>query len=139
MTNTFDDWARLCRLLDDDPELTPAALEAVEGGESPRDALLEGLDDAGALAYLEKNDTGAELADALHALPRIVRTGLELDEVGDIDTLDAAITRANELLAEHGLALVYLEDPDDADAHPLVAVPVADLDEINALIEKLHV
>ncbi|MGP6176333.1 DUF6630 family protein [Microbacterium sp. A196] len=138
MTNTFDDWTRLCRLLDDDPELTPATLDSVEAGESPWDALIEGLDDSGALAYLDKRDTGAELADALPALPRIIRTGIELDEVGDINELDRAITSANELLAAHGLTLLYLADPDDEDAHPLVAVPTADLNEINALIEKLY-
>ncbi|WP_417509944.1 hypothetical protein [Microbacterium sp.] len=138
MTNTFDDWTRLCNLLDEDPEVTPAALEAVEAGESPWDALIEALDDSGALAYLDKSDTGAELADALPALPRIVRTGIDLEEVADIGDLSAAIISANELLAAHGLTLIYLADPEDEDAHPLVAVPTADLDEINALIEKLY-
>lgn len=138
MTTTMDDWMRLCTLLDDDPELAPATLAAVEAGESPWDALIEGLDDSGALAYLQKSDTGGELEDALPALPRIARAGVELDEVGDIDDLGAAIARANELLATHGLALMHIEDPEDEDAYPLVAVATADLNETNTLITKLH-
>jgi hypothetical protein len=138
MTTTMDDWMRLCTLLDDDPELAPATLAAVEAGESPWDALIEGLDDSGALAYLQKSDTGGELADALPALPRIARTGIDLDEVADVDGLSAAITRANELLAADGLTLIHVDDPEDEDAYPLVAVSTADLDETNTLITKLH-
>lgn len=134
----MDDWMRLCTLLDDDPELAPATLAAVEAGEGPWDALIEGLDDSGALAYLQKSDTGGELADAVPALPRIARTGIELDEVADVDDLGAAIARANELLTAHALTLIHVDDPEDEDAYPLVAVASADLDEANTLIEKLH-
>ncbi|WP_404474707.1 hypothetical protein [Microbacterium aerolatum] len=137
MTNVIEDWTRLCALLDDDPELAPAVLDAVEGGEEPWEALIDALDDSGALAYLDLGDTGAELADALPALPRVFRTGADVDEVGDIDDLTGAVARANELLASHGLHLFHIEDPEDEDAYPLVAVPAADVDEIASLTSRL--
>lgn len=137
MTEAIEDWTRLCNLLDDDPEFAPAVLDAIEAGDDPWDALIDALDDAGALAYLDLGDTGAELADALPALPRVFRTGVDLDEVGDVDDLTAAVTRANELLAPHGLHLVHLADPEDEDAYPLVAVPAANVDDIAALIDRL--
>ena len=135
--STIDDWTRLCGLLDDDPELAPAVRDAAEHDEDPWDALIDALDDAGALAYLDRGDTGVELADALAALPRVFRADVELDEVGDVDDLDAAIAKANELLAPRLLRLVHIADPEDEDAHPLVAVPAANVDEIHALIGSL--
>jgi hypothetical protein len=135
--STTDDWTRLCDLLDDDPELAPAVRDAVDHGDDPWDALIDALDDAGALAYLDRGDTGVELADALAALPRVFRAYVELDEVGDVDGLDAAIAKANELLAPHLLRLVHIDDPEDDDAHPLVAVPTANVDEVQALIGRL--
>lgn len=135
--NAIDDWTRLCNLLDDDPEFAPAVLDAVEAGDDPWDALIDALDNAGALAYLDRGDTGEELADALPALPRVFRTLVEFDEVGDIGSLDGAISRAGELLAPHGLDLIHIEDPEDEDAYPLVAVPTATVGEIQTLITKL--
>ncbi|MGO1801458.1 MAG: DUF6630 family protein [Microbacteriaceae bacterium] len=135
--STIDDWTRLCNLLDDDPEFAPAVLDAIEAGDEPWDALIDALDDAGGLAYLDRGDTGDELADALPALPRVFRTGVEFDEVGDIGALGDAIRRADELLAPHGLGLLHIEDPEDEDAHPLVAIPTTDVDEIVALIARL--
>lgn len=137
MTEAIDDWTRLCTLIDDDPELAPSALDAIEAGEGPWEALIGGLDDSGALAYLDRSDTGAELAEALPALPRVVRTGIDLDTVGDIDDLDAAIEKANELLAPHSIHLIHIEDPEDEEAYPLIAVPTGNVDEIRGLIAKL--
>jgi len=137
MPETMDDWTRLCNLLDDDAEFAPAVLDAIEGGEAPWDALIGGLDDAGAVAYLDKSDTGAELAEALPALPRIFRTGVDLDEVGDVTDLDAAIARADEIITSGGLQLIHISDPEDEDAYPLVAVQTANVDEIRELIRKL--
>ncbi|MGM7698130.1 DUF6630 family protein [Microbacterium sp. A84] len=133
---TIEDWARLCALLDDDPELEPAVRQAVADETDAWQVLIDGLDEAGALAYLDGKDTGIELADALPALPRIFRTGVDVDEVGDVDgELSAAVVRADELLNPHGLRLVYLDE--DTDAYPLVAVPTANVDEIIALSERL--
>lgn len=129
MTADAPDWARLCELLDDDPELGPAVAAA-----DPADrweALIDGLDDAGALAYLEVGDSGMELADALAELPRVFRTDVELDEVGDVDDLVAAIARADALLSPHGLRLLRLEE--DPTAVPIVAVPAEHVDEIISL------
>lgn len=137
MTGTIDDWTRLCNLLDDDPEFAPAVLDAVEAGDGPWDALIDALDDAGALAYLDRSDTGVELADALAGLPRVFRADVDLDAVGDVDDLDDAIAKADQLLASHLLHLVHIEDPEDEDAHPLVAVSNANVDEIGTLIAKL--
>lgn len=135
--STIDDWTRLCALLDDDPDFAPAVLDAIEAGDDPWSALIDALDDAGALAYLDRDDTGAELVDALAALPRVFRADIELDEAGDVDDLDAAIAKANELLASRLLRLVHVEDPEDEDAHPLVAVPTSNVDEIQTLLGRL--
>jgi len=135
--STMDDWTRLCNLLDDDPEFAPAVLDAVEAGDEPWDALIDALDDAGALAYLDSDDSGIQVADALPALPRIFRSGIELDEVGDIDDLQDAVAKANHLLAPHALRLIHIEDPENEDAFPLIAVPTAHVDEIQRLISDL--
>lgn len=134
MSDANDDWARLCDLLDDDPEVAPAVLEADD--DDRWTALIDGLDEAGALAYLDEGDSGVELADALPALPRVFRAGIDLDEVGDIEGgIDEAATRADELLARHGLRLVFLED--ESDAYPLVAVPAENVSAILELTERL--
>ncbi|GAA1535685.1 hypothetical protein HD600_001609 [Microbacterium ginsengiterrae] len=135
--SAIDDWTRLCELLDDDPEITPAVREAVNEGDDPWDALIDALDDAGALAYLDSEDTGEELAEALPALPRVQRLGIDLDEVGDVHDLGSAIARAEAILAPHDIRLLHIEDPEDEEAYPLIAVSSADHDEAVALIEKL--
>lgn len=137
MTATIEDWTRLCTLLDDDPELEPAVRRAAEAGEAPWSALIDGLDDAGALAYLDESDTGAELADALPALPRIVRTGVDIDEAGDIDDLTAAIRRTDRILAPHDLRMICLHDEEDAGAYPLLVVPAANVGDILDLTAAL--
>ncbi|WP_243231913.1 hypothetical protein [Microbacterium sp. CIAB417] len=130
---TGRDWARLCALIDDDAELAEAVRTT---GDDPWEALIDGLDDAGALAYLDEEDAGPELAEALAGLPRVFRAGADLDTVEDIDgDLVAAIVRADAVLAPHGLRLVHLEE--EPDAHPLVAVPIGHVDEIIALAARL--
>lgn len=116
-------WERLCSLLDDDEQLWPAVEAALEESDGdPWDALLDGLDDAGALASLESEDTGMELADALAQLPRVFRLQPDLGEVTDTDDLDEAIRAADRLLEEHAHRLLILEN-DDEDVHELVVVP----------------
>ncbi len=116
-------WERLCSLLDDDEQLWPAVEAALEEPDGdPWDALLDGLDDAGALASLEADDTGMELADALAQLPRVFRLQPDLREVNDTDDLDEAIRAADRVLEEHGHRLLILES-DDEDVHELVVVP----------------
>ena len=137
MTATIEDWTGLCHLLDDDPELEPAVRGAAEAGDAPWTALIDGLDDAGALAYLDESDSGVELADALPPLPRIVRTGVDVDVVGDVDDLTAAIVRADEILAPYGLQVVCLHDEEDPGAYPLLVVPDANVDEILDLAAAL--
>ncbi len=130
-------WELLCRLLDDDEELLVGVRAELESGEDA-DAwatLFDGLDDSGALAYLESTDTGVELADALAQLPRIFATGIDLDPVGDVEDLDAAITVAAGMLIARGLTLIYLEE--DTDAHPLVAVPADRAERILGLAAEL--
>lgn len=132
------EWTRLCALLDDDPELAAAVRRAVESadGVDPWLVVLDGLDDAGALAYLDGRDSGVELADALAELPRIFAAGVDLDPVGDVGgELPDAVAVANGILAAHGLTLVYLEE--DSDAYPLVAVPAGDAEQIVALASGL--
>lgn len=132
-----DDWTRLCELLDDDPELVAAVAEAAaDPAGDPWGAVIDGLDDAGALAYLDRDDSGMELADALAGLPRVFRTGVDLESVGDLGgDLPAAIGQAEVLLAPHGLRIVYLAE--EPGAFPLVVVPAGNADEIVTLATRL--
>ena len=152
-----DVWTRLARLLDDDPELIasvglaasdPAAYfsaherDLVDRGiEEPADVdpwlvIIDGLDEAGALAYMDWKDTGVELAEALAGLARVARTGVDLDPVADVDgDLSAAVAAADALLAPHSLRVVYLEE--DSDAYPLVVVPASDAETIVAAATRL--
>lgn len=130
-----EDWARLCELLDDDPELLPTVLDAADDDGDPWAALIDGLDDSGALAYLDADDTGVELADALAQLPRVFRSGLELDEVGDVTGgIEAAIASADSILAACGLRIVFLEE--EADSYPLVVVPRGHVAEILGIASR---
>lgn len=133
------DWARLCELLDDDPALAPAVEEALAdpAGESdPWLALIDGLDDAGALAYLDQQDSGVELSDALPQLPRVFRTGVDLDRVGDVEgDLPSAVVAADGILSAHDLRVVHLEEEDDA--YPLVVVPRANVTEVIDLASRV--
>lgn len=132
----MDDWTRLCELLDDDPELAPGVQRAVNDGEDAWTALIDGLDDAGALAYLDWKDTGVQLADALSQLPRVFATGTELDAVADVEgDLTAAIAHADSILATHELRIVYLDE--DSDAYPLVVVPIENVAEIIEITTRL--
>lgn len=152
-----EEWIRLCGLLDDDAELAATVRQAVEdpaeyyaahadvlrdrGIESAADVdpwlvVIDGLDDVGALAYLDWKDSGPQLADALAGVPRIFATGVDLDAVGDVETdLPTAVAVANGMLDEHGLTLVYLDE--DSDAYPLVAVATDDAEQIVALASTL--
>jgi hypothetical protein len=125
-------WERLCGLLDDDEPLKAGVREALEGGGDPWEALLDGLDDAGALAYLDEGDTGMELTDALVQLPRVFRLQPDLDEVTDTDDLGDAMRAADAVLGGSGLRLLRLDEP-DSDAHALVVVPAESLPEIERL------
>lgn len=153
----MDDWGRLCELLDDDPEVRRAVALAASDPAAFLDehadvladlgvadaaqidpwlALIDALDDAGALAYLEGDDTGEELADALAGLPRVFGSGVELDEVSDVDgSLAEAIAAADRLLAPRGLRLVYLDE--GTDDVPLVAVPLDAADEAVEIAQRL--
>ena len=133
---TVQDWLRLCRLLDDDSEMLAAVESAATDPDAdPWLAVIDGLDDAGALAYLETQDLGAELSDALAGLPRVFRTPVDLGPVADIDELPDAIAAADLLLAPHELRIVFLEE--DSDAFPLVAVRSADAEVIVQLAAQL--
>lgn len=153
----IDGWTRLCALLDDDAELAASVRMAVDspveyyslhaddllarGIESADDiepwlVMIDGLDEAGALAYLDWKDSGAQLADALAGLPRIFATGVDLDPVGDVEhELPTAVAVANGIIDAHGLTLVYLDE--DSDAYPLVAVASDDAEKIVALAAQL--
>lgn len=150
------DWIRLSALLDND-ELLPesVALAAANpaayfveheetlrlGGSTsaadvdPWTALLDGLDDAGALAYLDTKDTGMEVADAMSELPRVKRIDADLTAISDIDDLDDAVAEVDGILAPHELRVIYLSEA--SDAYPLVVAPRSHTEEIIALAHKL--
>lgn len=130
------DWRRLCALLDDDEAVWAAVEAALEAGDDPWDALIGGLDDAGALAYLQADDTGMELSDALAQLPRVFALQPDLDEVTDTDDLVEATAAADRILAAAGLRVVRLVEEEDA--WPVVVVPSAGADDIAGLVTALR-
>jgi len=131
------DWERLCALLDDDELLWPGVQGALDAGDDPWEALLDGLDDAGALAYLDAEDTGMELTDALVQLPRVFALQPDLDEVTDTDDLDEALRTADRVLAGTDHRLLRLDEP-DSDAHALIVVPAGSVPEIERLTATLE-
>ncbi|MFV0430102.1 MAG: hypothetical protein ACK5KO_11855 [Arachnia sp.] len=155
MTST--QWARLCELLADDDELAPGVTLAAADPEeffgrheatlrqrgigaadavNPWLVLIDGVDDAGALAYLDGKDGGEELAWALGELPRVVAAGIPLSAVakaaGDIEHV--AIV-ADRILGLHGLRLVLVDE--GSDAYPFVVVAAAQADEVVGLAAAL--
>ena len=133
------DWHRLCDLLDTDEHLWPGVETALgDHDEDPAEALLDGLDDAGALAYLDAGDTGMELTDALVQLPRVFRLQPDLGEVTDTDDLDDALAAADGVLAAREHRLLELEEP-DGDSRALVVVPAGAVTEILRIAERLGV
>jgi hypothetical protein len=130
-------WERLCGLLDDDELLWPGVRSALAAGNDPWEALLDGLDDSGALAYLDEGDTGMELTDALAQLPRVFRLKPDLDEVTDTDDLDDALRAADEVLTGADHRLLRLDEP-DSDARALVVVPAGAVPEIGRLAAELQ-
>jgi N-acetylmuramic acid 6-phosphate (MurNAc-6-P) etherase len=132
-----EDWQRLCALLDDDETVWEAVEEALEQGDDPWEALLDGLDDAGALAYLQSDDTGMELTDALAQLPRVYALQPDLDEATDTDDLVEAMRAADGALASGDLRLMRLVEEDDDDSWPVVVVPADLRSEIRSLAEGL--
>lgn len=136
MSEVTAHWLRLGALIDDDPEVTAALQEAARSSDDLRSALLDAVDDAGALAYMEWADSGVELADALAQLPRVFRAGIDTDEVGDVDgSLERAIAAADRILARAELRIIYLDE--GSDACPLVVVACGDVAEIHVLADRL--
>lgn len=131
------DWERLAGLLDDDEEFRASVRESLDSGVDPWDALLDGLDDAGALAFLDVADSGMELSDALAQLPRVFRLQADLDAVADTDDLTDAIRAADRVLAAGGRRLIRL-DQADPDAIALVVVPAAGVPEVLRLAARLR-
>lgn len=131
------DWRRLCALLDEDESVLDAVEEALEQEDDPWEALLDGLDDAGALAYLQAEDTGMELTDALVQLPRVYALQPDLDAVTDTDDLVEAIALADAGLEPGGLRLLRFVEADDDESRPLVVVPEAHVAEIQRLAVAL--
>ncbi len=131
-----DSWQRLCALIDDDPQVWPEVSSALDEGDDPWEALIGALDDAGALAYLDIEDTGMELAEALAQLPRVFQLQPNLSEANDTDELREAIAVADGVLAEGGVRLLMLEDDDD-EAQALVVVPAESVDEIVEIAAQL--
>lgn len=119
---TREDWLRLCALLDDDPAVWEAVDAALTAGDDGWEALLDGLDEAGALAYLQADDSGMELTDALVQLPRVYRLQPDLNAVTDTDDLVAAMRLADAALASGDLCLLRLVEDDDNEFWPVVAV-----------------
>ena len=124
------DWERLAGLLDDDEAVTAVVRRALEAGDDPWEALLDGLDEAGALAYLQADDTGMELTDALVQLPRVFAVQPDLDEVTDTDDLAAATRLADRVLAVAGLRVLRLVE-DGGESWPLAVVPAERVEEID--------
>ena len=129
------DWKRLCALIDDDEAVWEALDAALAAGDDPWDALIGGVDDAGALAYLQVDDTGMELSDALAQLPRVFALQPDLDEVTDTDDLVEATAAADRILGVADLRVIRLIEEEDA--WPVAVVPSSGAGDIAALVAAL--
>jgi hypothetical protein len=129
------DWKRLCGLIDDDEAVWDVVEAALAAGDDPWDALIGGLDDAGALAYLQVGDTGMELSDALAQLPRVFALQPVLDEVTDTDDLVEATAAADRILGAADLRVIRLIEEEDA--WPLVVVPTSGAEDVAVLVTTL--
>jgi hypothetical protein len=129
------DWKRLCGLIDDDEAVWETVEAALDAGDDPWDALIGGLDDAGALAYLQVDDTGMELSDALAQLPRVFALQPDLNEVTDTDDLVEATAAADRILGAADLRVVRLVEEDDA--WPVVVVPSSGAGDVAGLVTTL--
>jgi hypothetical protein len=131
------EWRRLCGLLDDDETVWQAVETALQEGGDPWEALLDGLDDAGALAYLQVGDTGMELTDALAQLPRVFELQPDLGAATDTDDLEEAMRTADRALVPGRLQLLRLIEDDDPESWPVVVVPVDSAEAIRGLADAL--
>lgn len=131
----MEEWQRLCALLDEDVAVRDSVRAALAAGEDPWAALLDGLDEAGALAYLQADDTGMELTDALAQLPRVFAVQPDLDEVTDTDDLVEATAAADRVLRAARLRALLLVEDDDS--WPVVVVPEGSAAEIRDLASRL--
>ncbi len=132
------DWQRLCALIDDDETVWDVVEAALAAGDDPWDALIGGLDDAGALAYLQVDDTGMELSDALAQLPRVFALQPDLDEVTDTDDLVDATAASDRILGAAGLRVIRLIEEEDAVSWPLVVAHSEHVAEIERLASALE-
>ena len=132
-----EEWQRLCALLDDDETVWESVQAALDAGDDPWESLLDGLDDAGVLAYLQTEDTGMELSDALIQLPRVYAVQPDLNDVTDTDDLGDAMRAADEALASGGLQLLRLVEEDDDESWPVVAAWTRSATEIRDCAQGL--
>jgi len=135
--STIAEWSRLSELLDDSADVAAAVAQAADDpGVDPWAVLIDALDGAGALAYLDWKDSGQQVAAALALLPRIADAGLDLGEVAAAEEdAPAAVAAVNRALDAYGITVVHLDE--DSDAYPLVAVASGDADRVAALAQSL--
>lgn len=129
-------WRRLCDLLGGgEQEVWEAVSGAIAAGDDPWEALLDGLDEVGALAYLQADDTGMELTDALAQLPLVFAAQPDLDTATDTDDLVEATLAADAALRGDDLRIVRLVEADDA--WPVVVVPAGAAADVAALAAEV--
>ena len=98
--------------------------------------VVEALQDAGELAYLDWEEPADEVVGKLAGLPRVAQSGVDLAPLTDSeDSVEQVAAQANELLRPAGVVIVVLDE--DSDAFPLVAVPVDRADQVVALGQRL--
>lgn len=141
--NTAESWSDLIPLLTEDDSVLAAVIQAVtaqsayfrdhedtlleRGIDEPGHvtgtiALVDALDEAGELAYLDWKTHASDVAGLLANLPRVRASEVSLEPVADLEvSLEPAVAAANRLLEPAGIAVVVLDE--DSDAYPLVAVP----------------
>lgn len=142
-------WDRFAALLTDDPGVAPQVRLAVadpagylaahedallQRGIEEADevegvvALVDALQGAGEVAYLDWKEEAGEVRAQVAGLPRVRAAGVALDAAGEgsVEQVARAISR---LLGPAGLVVVQVDE--GSDAYPLVAVPA---DRLPALV-----
>lgn len=90
-------------------------------GLRPVIALVDALEGAGELAYLDWKSNPGTVVEELAGLPRLQRADVDLDPLLDLEgDLELALAHVNRLLKPADLAVIVIDE--DSDAYPLVVI-----------------
>ncbi|OYO01100.1 hypothetical protein B0O41_2975 [Propionibacteriaceae bacterium ES.041] len=98
--------------------------------------VVDALERAGELAYLDWKEPADEVVGKLARLPRVAGSGVDIPVLADSDgEVEQVTAQVNELLRPSGVVVAVLDE--DSDAFPLVAVAADRADQVVELGQQL--